>query len=655
MDKSLVDYLRITSCLQIERASSGHPGIALSGAPLVYSIYKNAFVLPEKPKFFNRDRIVISAGHASALIYSCLHLFGYDVTLTDLKNFRKLGSITTGHPEVNVTPGIDATTGPLGQGIGMAVGMAICEEFLRNTFNRDNFSPINHYTYCFCGDGCLMEGVGQEAVSLAGNLKLNKLILLYDKNDITIEGSTSITNNENVKEKFLASNWNVLEVKDGNNVLQIDKAIKKAKLSSKPTIIICKTKIGYGSPLEGKNTVHGKPLNKEQIDILRKNLKYFVPNWITTREQRDYIESLRQIKRNEYKDYKYKLNIYKEKYPSEYKKLIRSYKDINLKNLFELQSFDKFDARNAIHLIMNKLYKIVPTLIGGSADLSPSTRTNFYSCGLFSALNRENRNIAYGVREHAMGAISNGISLHGGALSFCSTFFAFENYLSPAIRLSALMNNPVLYIFTHDSISVGEDGPTHQPVEQIALLRAMPNLNVFRPCSYNELLFSINYFFTSKQPCVIVLPRQVIMKIDDSFEESSKGGYFIKQNKKSVTTIVSTGTDVEIALNVAKILDEKGIITNVVSMPCVELFDKQDKSYKDKILDKQKDIFCIETSSDNVWYKFATSSQNVFILNRFGISASDKEVLDYFGFTPQKIADKIIKILKNNNVKVGSK
>ncbi len=645
MENLATSYLRVTSCLEIERAGSGHPGIALGGAPIIYSIYKQAFVNPDYPHFINRDRIVFSAGHASALIYACMHLFKFKVTNEELKNFRRIGSLTTGHPEVNGLPGIDASTGPLGQGIAMAVGMAIAEEFLRNKFQKGNLKPIDHYTYCFCGDGCLMEGVAQEAITIAGNLRLNKLILLYDKNDITIEGSTSISNKEVVKEKFIACNWNVIEVNNGNDVSLIDEAIIRAKQSDKPTIIIVKTQIGYGSEFAGKSSIHGKPLNSEQIKNLRQNLNYFVPDWEIPSDVEKFVSKLVLNKKNEYDRQQKDLVEYKKKYKEEYEQLFNTKYDFNFKELQDDSISEEIDMRHIGHEILNNIYDKLQ-IIGGSADLAPSTQMFFDKCGYFDETNRQNRNIAYGVREHAMGAISNGLTLHGGLRAFCSTFFSFSNYLTPAIRMSALMKNPVLYIFTHDSVATGEDGPTHQPIEQLATMRAMPDINVFRPVGRNEMLAGFEYFFKNKLPMALLIPRQHLKGIENSYSGALRGGYKIVDRENSIATIVSTGSDVVLVSKASDLLEKKGIIVDIVSVPCVELFEKQDKEYKNSVIGKTRKVICVESSNDSIWYKYASSVEDVIKMETFGISGRGEEVMDYFGFTPEKLAEKIEKLIK---------
>lgn len=644
------NYLRLTSVLQIKSANSGHPGVCLGAAPIAFSIYKNAIVDCKNHNFFNRDRIIFSAGHASALVYSTLHLFGFDVSLKDLKNFRQLNSITSGHPEVDVAPGVDVTTGPLGQGIANAVGFAIAEEYLRNKYKKENFSPVDHYTYCFTGDGCLMEGVAQEAISIAGNLKLNKLILLYDKNDITIDGNLSLANTEDTKAKFIACNWNVFEVEDGNDFEAIEKAIQKAKQSNKPNLIIVKTKIGFGSDLVGSSKVHGKPLNEEQINNLRQNLNYFVPDWEISKELNDYISNINLEKEKQISNYKTNLSEYAKKYPDLYEDFNKccNWQKVDLSKLVREYDFDIFDGREEGHKVLNEVAALLPNLIGGCADVASSTKCVVKDSTYFTAENRLGRNIPYGIREHAMAGISNGISLHKGTISFCSTFFAFANYLTPSMRLSALMSNPVLYLFTHDSISVGEDGPTHQSTEQVATIRSMPGVYVCRPSGRNEILATYQTFFNEKLPVAVLLPRQQIDAVKDDYLLAQKGAYIISKNKNSIATIIATGSEVSLAINAQKLLNEKGIYVDVVSMPCVEVFEQQTKEYKEKIINKSKPVFCVEASTDNIWYKYATDESCILKLNSFGLSGKPEDVLNHFGFTPKALAKKVEDYFKNN-------
>lgn len=643
MNETLVNYLRVTSCLEIEKAGSGHPGVCLDGAPIAFSIFKNAKRDCKNPRWENRDRVVFSAGHASALVYACLNLFGYDMTVSDLQSFRQLGSKCKGHPEVDI-PGVDATTGPLGQGVGMAVGMAVAEEYLRGKFAHGNLSPIDHYTYCFVGDGDLMEGVAQEAISFAGTQRLSRLILLYDKNDITIEGSTNFSNRENVKQKFISMGWNVYEVENGNSVEEIDSAILQAKKSDRPNIIIVKTKIGFGSELEGTAAVHGKPLNKEQIEHLRQNLGYFVPDWVLSDAQKEEMQNILSIKQQEVKLYNENMDEYRRKFPKDY----AEYQNITSSPVVEFSTLigktgDKFDGRKVLGNVLNKVYGIVP-MLSLCADLTPSTKTNVLESGNFSCDDRTGRNVMLGIREHAMGAVCNGIVL-SGIPALCSTFMSFENYMTPAIRLSAMMNVPALYVFTHDSILVGEDGPTHQPIEQIATLRAMPNINVFRPCGEEELLASLQCHFEGKRPSAILISRSAVCGVKDNFSKALYGGYILSDAKDYVATLVSTGTEVSLCEKVKDNLAKKGINVRVVSMPCVEVFDKQQKSYKDKVLDRTKPIICIEASSDNVWHKFSQREDYVFVMKTFGESGKLEDVCKHFGLEENYLTKYVEKVI----------
>lgn len=629
MNENLVNYLRIASCLEIERAASGHPGVCLDAAPIAFSIFKNARTNCADPHWQNRDRIVFSAGHASALLYACLNLFGYDITVSDLQSFRCLGSKCKGHPEVDVA-GVDATTGPLGQGVAMSVGMAVAEEYLRSKFSHGNLSPIDHYTYCMVGDGDLMEGVAQEAISFAGTQKLSRLILLYDKNDITIEGSTNLSNRENVKQKFVSMGWNVFEVANGNSVEEIDLAISLAKKSDKPNIIIVKTKIGFGSELEGNASVHGKPLNRAQIEHLRQNLGYFVSDWTLNDSQKEEMQNILAKKQNETVLHEQNLDEYKRKFPKDYAEFlnITTAQNVEFSPLLE-GGEGVFDGRKTLGKVLNKISGIVPFL-SLCADLTPSTKTNITCGGNFCPADRTGRNVMLGIREHAMGAVCNGIVL-SDIPALCSTFMSFANYMTPAIRLSAMMRCKVLYVFTHDSILVGEDGPTHQPIEQIATLRAMPNLNVFRPCGEAELLASLQCHFEGNVPSAILISRSAVAGVCDKFAKALCGGYVLEDSKDFVATLVATGTEVSLCKKVKDNLAKEGINVRLVSMPCVEIFDKQKKSYKDKVLDKSKPIICVEASSDNVWHKFAQREEFVFGIKTFGESGKQEDVCKHFG------------------------
>ena len=488
MDSSLltVNTLRLLSVEGIEKAKSGHPGICLGSAPITYSLWQNHLVFnPKDSKFPNRDRFVLSAGHGSMLNYALLHLYGYKVTLEDLQYFRQLGSKTPGHPEFGVTDGIETSTGPLGQGIANAVGMAIAETHLAKKFNRDGFNVVDHYTYALCGDGCLMEGIEYESASLAGTLKLGKLIVLYDSNNITIEGSTETAFTEDVKKRHIAQGWQVIDVKDGNDVNKIKQAIKKAKAETeKPSLIVCHTTIGYGSPNQGSAEVHGAPLGQDNITALRENLGYTQAPFTVADEVYKHTQKAIRRGKKAQREWKKMFKEYSKAYPELAKEFLDNMSGklpvIDDESLFE---FEKQDAsRSYGGIVLNKIAKHIPNLFGGSADLTPSTKAVLKNEPYYSSDCREGKNVHFGIREHAMSAICNGIATHGGLLPFCSTFFVFSDYMKNGMRLSALMDLNVTYVLTHDSIGVGEDGPTHQPVEQLIGLRSMPNMKVYRPC-----------------------------------------------------------------------------------------------------------------------------------------------------------------------------
>lgn len=647
----VVNYLRVTGCNMITNAKSGHPGIVLSGAPILYSIYKNAMINNSDSNFFNRDRIVVSAGHGSALYYATLNLFGYDIDANDLKNFRKYGSNTPGHPEVHITDGVDCSTGPLGQGIANAVGFAIAESYLSARYNQSDCNLIDHYTYCFSGDGCLMEGVALEAISLAGHLKLNKLIVLYDYNQITIEGKLGLANSEDVRKKFEAQGWNVLEVKDGNSVDEIDVAISLAKGSrNKPTLIIVNTVIGYGSELAGNCKCHGNPFKPEEVESIKNTLGYLEEDWTIPSDVQKIIDKVNKAKIKDYKTYQKLLEKYKTKYHSDYIELRdavdgRKYDVLSLVNANLHKFSDNQSTREINSIVLNAVSKYAPFIIGGTADLSSSTKVVLKEEEVYSPTNRAGKNIYFGIREHSMGAICNGISLHGGLLPFCGTYLAFENYMAPAVHMSALMPTPVIFTFTHDSIQVGEDGPSHQPIEQIATLRAMPNLRTFRPCNYEETFVAYDVALNTRYPTAIVCTRQNINRVAGSLAGAKRGAYFVKEEKAPKVTILASGSEVELAVKVANILDQKGCASNVVSCPCLELFDDQNKEYKDKILAKNTAIFAIEASSDNVWYKYISNAENLFNITEFGRSGNAETVYKNMGFSDIKISNKILKQL----------
>ena len=640
----IVNNLRIISCETISNAGSGHPGVALSGAPIFYAIFKNLKIDRNNLKYFNRDYFVNSAGHSSSLHYSILNLFDINITKNDLMHFRKLNSKTPGHPEIE-TSGIDCSTGPLGEGVACSVGLAISQKHFAKMFNKPSFEIFSSSVFCFVGDGCLMEGVSAEALSLAGKLKLNNLIVLYDRNRKTIEGSLDITQDENTELKFKALNFNVINVKEGNNADLIEKAIFKAKRSKdKPSIIIVDTKIGFGSHLEDNELSHGKPFKEDEILYLKNkfninNLPFeFLP------EIKEYIKGLNYQKDSVIKEEYQKLNEYKLKYPQEFENLEKYFNfDFNKLAIKKLKSLDVKNiksTRENNHYALNEIAKLVPNLIGGSADVCSSTMV-FLDNEKFINEDYTARNIHFGIREHAMAGICNGMALFGGLLPFCSCYLSFSDFLKPALRMSCLMDLPIIYEFSHDNVFVGEDGPTHQPIEQLVSLRATPNLHVFRPYNLTEILACYKYYLENKKPTALILSKEKVTNNKTNLEDAMLGGYIIyKEKGKLKGVILSSGMEVETAIKVAESLD--GI--RVVSIPCFELFDEQPKAYRNKILtDKPKIV--MELSSSYSYYKYAPNGL-YFTTDKFGKSGSSTELREFYGFTPEKIIKKVKKFLK---------
>ncbi|HHU56119.1 MAG TPA: transketolase [Acholeplasmataceae bacterium] len=632
IDKLSIQTLRQLAIEAIDNANSGHPGIALGAAPTIHTLYtKFLNIYPHEDKWLNRDRFVLSAGHGSSLLYAVLHLSGY-LSIEDLKNFRNLNSITPGHPESHITPGVDATSGPLGQGIGEAVGIAIAEAHLHGKFPN----IIDHYTYCLCGDGDLQEGVAQEALSLAGNLSLNKLILLYDSNDIQLDSKVQDTNTENTRDKILAMNWNYILVSDGENIEELEKAIVNAQNSDKPTLIEIKTIIGIGASNAGTPSVHGAPLKHDEVVAMRKALGG-EPFTVSDEVYKYYEEKLINKGKEKYLAWKQNLN-------DEFLSLLEPIK-VDLDKMPTFPDDYKAATRVSSGKVLDSLSKEFPQLIGGSADLSSSTKVAGAD-GDFTQTNRLGRNIKFGVREHAMAAITNGIALHGVLRPFCSGFFVFSDYMKPAIRLSALMELPVIYIFTHDSIAVGEDGPTHQPIEQLTMLRSIPNLNVIRPADANEVKVAYKLALESKKtPTVIVLTRQDVGNVVKGEVELEKGGYIAKDEENFEGILIASGSELELALNAQKLLKEKGVNVRVVSMPSTNLFDKQDESYKEKVLPPHiTKRLAIELSEGAHLYKYVGLFGDVYGMCEFGRSGKGSVVINHFGFTPEKIVERYLKL-----------
>ncbi|WP_394870979.1 transketolase [Clostridium butyricum] len=655
LDQLSINAIRVLSADAIEKSKSGHPGLPLGSASMAFTLWSKMNHNGKNPDWQNRDRFILSAGHGSMLEYSLLHLFGYGLTIEDIKNFRQLGSLTPGHPEYGHTKGVEITTGPLGQGICNAVGMAMAESYLANKFNKDNYNVVDHHTYAIVGDGCLMEGISGEASSLAGTLELGKLIVLYDSNNISIEGNTDIAFREDVAKRYEAYGWQVLKVSDGNDIDVISKAIDEAKAEVvKPTLIIVKNVIGFGCPSkQGKASAHGEPLGTDNIRAMKENLgwklepDFYVPDEVYS-NMNEYIkegQAKEESWNNLFKEYK---NAYPE-LASEYEEWMSGKVNVEALESEEFWSFDKSIAtRQSSGMLINRLAEIIPNLIGGSADLAPSNKTNMDSRGDFSAEDRSGSNLHFGVREHAMAAITNGMQAHGGLQTYCSTFFVFSDYMKGAMRLSALMNLPVTYVLTHDSIGVGEDGPTHEPIEQLAALRSMPNMTVFRPADSKETAAAWYYAVTNgKTPTSLVLTRQNLPLYKESGKEALKGGYILKDGTKETPDIIlmASGSEVELIYKAADELEGKGISTRVVSIPSFELFDAQDEEYKESVMPKcVRSRVAVEALSSFGWHKYTGLDGEVISLDTFGASGPADKLFEQFGFTVENVVNTALKV-----------
>lgn len=659
LDTLSINSIKSLALDMIDKAQSGHPGIVLGSASILYALYKDHLnVIPSNSNWINRDRFVMSAGHGSALLYSILYHFGYNIDLEELKHFRDLNSLTPGHPEYKVTPGVDASTGPLGQGIGMAVGMALAERYLSAIVNIEdkNSDLIDYYTYCFCGDGDLMEGVSYEALSFASTQNLNKLILLYDKNDVSLDSETNITFTEDIYCRFEALDFNIIDVKDGSDYKEVSKAIKNAKKSNRPSIIICHTIIGEDSKLEGTNKVHGKPLTKEDLLEVKKTLKITTEPFEVKKEVLEYLQN--DINKRVSKNYL--------RWQEEYTNIKQENDNLHaLLNLLERNAFvidfddTKFKIsdeyrealRDSNHKIMNFISPKTPFFLGGSADLSSSCKTNLDKSSIQSADNPVGKNIYFGVREHAMGAILNGMALSNLKV-FGSTFLSFSDYLKPAIRMSALMNLPVTYIFTHDSIYVGEDGPTHEPIEQLTSLRTIPNFITFRPADINEIMGSWEYILKNNCSTALIISKEERSKQKNTNAKFVKyGAYMVRKEKYHLDgIIIATGQELEMAIEISKELFTMGIDTRVVSMPSMELFLKQNPKYEEQLLPKEVPTFVIEAGNSLIWNRFATKPEYIFGVNKFGMSGKTEDVVKYFKIDKTTILEHIAKNLAKDDI-----
>ena len=647
-----VNAIRVLSVEAIQKAKSGHPGLPLGAAPIGYSVFKNMVFNPKNTSFDNRDRFVLSAGHGSMLAYSLYHLFGFKLSIDDIKNFRQLGSKAAGHPEYGICPGVETSTGPLGQGIANAVGMAIAETYLANKFNKDGFPIVDHYTYAICGDGCLQEGIAYEASSLAGNLKLGKLIVLYDDNNITIEGNTNITFTEDVAKRQEALGWQVLKVADANDLGAIDRAIKKAKLEKdKPTLIMIKSVIGFGTPLAGNSACHGAPIGEDNIKILKENLGWDYPEFTVPKEVYSHCKRFATRGKNLNKAWDKMFDEYAKVYPELAKEYL-SWQSREIPNLMENEDLFKFDKEDASrsygNIVLNKLSDIIPNLIGGSADLAPANKSYMKGKGDFSADDRAGRNMHFGIREHAMCAITNGMYLHGGLIPYCATFAIFSDYMKNAMRMSALMELPVYFILTHDSIGVGEDGPTHQPIEQLAGLRAMPNLHVYRPANGVETACAWINALNGKHPSAFFLSRQTLKDVEGISKDAVKGGYIVKDSDgKPDLILIGTGSELSLCDKARDELVALGYKVRLVSMPCIEDFEKQPKKYRESVLPASvRARVAVEAGATATWYKYVGLDGKVVGIDRFGESAPAGKLFDKFGFTVENVVETAKSILK---------
>ena len=652
IDSLSVNTIRFLAVEAIQKANSGHPGLPMGAAPAAYTLFaKHLKYNAKNPKWENRDRFVLSAGHGSALLYSLYHLFGMGVTIDDLKNFRQLGSKTAGHPEYGLLPATEVTTGPLGQGIAMAVGLALAESHMAAKFNKPGYDLVDHYTYALCGDGCLMEGVASEAASLAGTLGLGKLIVLYDSNNITIEGSTDIAFTEDVKKRFEAYGWQTLYVADGNDVNAINAAIEEAKADKeRPALIEIKTLIGYGAPnKQGKASAHGEPLGVEEIKLAKQALgwkykkEFFVPGEVKT-----HMEGIMAEGEKAEKTWKKLLKEYSKEYPE----LAKEWKDCHAKklpvDLVKNEDFWKAEkamaTRASSELILNRLAELVPQLIGGSADLGPSNKSVMKSREYYSKENRAGSNLHFGIREFAMTCIINAMALYGGLKPYGAGFFVFSDYAKSALRLAALMGAPTINVFTHDSIGVGEDGPTHQPIEQLAMLRSIPNFKVWRPCDTRETAAAwcaaVNETAT---PSALVLSRQDMPLLEGTGKDALKGAYILRGSEKVKPDIIlmATGSEVSLACQAYDELTAKGIKARVVSMPCWEVFEAQSSSYKEKVLPKSvTKRLAIEAASSFGWHKYTGFEGEIMSIDTYGECGKGALLFEHFGFTAENVVRK---------------
>jgi len=649
IDQLSIDTIRTLSIDAINAANSGHPGLPMGAAPMAYALWANQMNYnPGHANWFNRDRFVLSAGHGSALLYSLLHVAGYKVTIDDLKQFRKMNSKTPGHPEFGHTDGVDATTGPLGQGIAMAVGMAMAEAHLAAKFNQGQFPVVDHYTYALVGDGCLMEGVAYEAMSMAGHMKLDKLVVLYDSNDISLDGDLSLSFGENMQKRAESAQWQYLRVEDGNDVAAITKAIEEAKANTtQPTIIEIRTIIGYGSKkVQGTNKAHGNPLGKEEAIATKAVYGWEHDEFTVPAEVKAHFEQLKQQGALKEQQWNELVAAYSAQYPElgqELAEVIDGKVVIDASDILTFDSSKAISTRIASGQAINHFIKSVPSIFGGSADLSGSTMTDINGEPIFAVDSYVGRNVYFGVREHAMGAAGNGMALHGGVKPFVSTFFVFSDYLRPAIRLAALQKLPVTYVFTHDSIAVGEDGPTHEPIEQLAALRTIPGLTVIRPSDANETASAWAYALQQQDgPVALILSRQnlpVYEATKANIADVAKGAYVLDETNATPDVIlIATGSEVSLAVSAKAELEESNVSVRVVAMPSRELFNAQSDAYKESILPATvTNRVAIEAGISLGWERYTGANGSIISIDTYGASGPGTEVMEYFGFSASNV------------------
>lgn len=651
IDQLSIDTIRTLSIDAINAANSGHPGLPMGAAPMAYTLWsKQMNHNPAHSTWFNRDRFVLSAGHGSALLYSLLHVFGYGVSIDDLKNFRKMNSKTPGHPEFGHTDGVDATTGPLGQGIAMAVGMAMAEAHLAARFNQEQFPVVDHYTYALVGDGCLMEGISYEAMSMAGHMKLDKLIVLYDSNDISLDGDLSLSFGENIQKRTESSGWQYLRVEDGNDIESINKAIAEAKANStQPTLIEIRTIIGYGSKkVQGTSKAHGNPLGKEEAIATKENYGWTYDEFTVPAEVQAHFEEFKQQGAAKEQAWNELVAAYTAEYPElgqELQNVISGKVTIDASNVLTFDSSAAMSTRVASGKAINHFIQSIPSIFGGSADLSGSTMTDINGEPIFAVDSYAGRNVYFGVREHAMGAAGNGMALHGGVKAFVSTFFVFSDYLRPSIRLAALQKLPVTYVFTHDSIAVGEDGPTHEPIEQLTALRTIPGVTVIRPSDANETASAWAYALQQNDgPVALILSRQnlpIFEQTKANVADVAKGAYVLTEtNSNPDVILIATGSEVSLAVNAKAELEKEQVSVRVVAMPSMELFNAQSDEYKEAVLPSNvTNRVSIEAGISLGWERFVGPKGKIIAIDTFGASGPGTEVLEYFGFSTSNVVN----------------